>query len=113
MDKVQSNEFENEQEYDSYAREALYSSPKDFFLALNMAKGYQAAVQNLSRIPIEPPYVRVVLNDYMYNGYIGVISLEAIRQFLIKEGEIQTDMIDFDFDLIVALNVSLFTFSSW
>ena len=108
MARVQSNKFENEQEYDSYAREALYSDPKDFFLALNMAKDYQTAVGNLSRIPIEPPFVRVVLNDYMYNGYIGVISLEAIRQFLIKEGDIESDMKDFDFDLIVSLNVSLF-----
>ena len=108
MDRVQSNKFENEQEYDSYAREALYSNPKDFFLALNMAKDYQTAVRNLSRIPIEPPFVRVVLNDYMYNGYIGVISLEAIRQFLIKEGDIEGDMKDFDFDLIVSLNVSLY-----
>ena len=108
MDRVQSNKFENEQEYDSYAREALYSNPKDFFLALNMAKDYQTAVRNLSRIPIEPPFVRVVLNDYMYNGYIGVISLEAIRQFLIKEGDIESDMKDFDFDLIVSLNVSLY-----
>ena len=106
MDRVQSKEFENEQEYDSNAREALYSDPKDFFLALNMAKDYQTAVQNLSRIPIEPPYVRVVLNDYMYNGYIGVISLEAIKQFLIKEGNIESGMKDFDFDLIVSLNVS-------
>ena len=106
MDRVQSNEFENEQEYDSYAREALYSNPKDFFLALNMAKDYQTAVRNLSRIPIEPPFVRTILNDYTYNGYIAVVSLEEIRKLLVKEYEISNKEKDFTFELMIFLNVS-------
>ena len=71
-----------------------------------MATSFAFAAKNFSRIPIEPPYVRTVLNDYLYNGYIGVISLEAIRKLLVKEGDIEVTNMDFTFDFAIFLNVS-------
>ena len=106
MSKLHSGRFIEEETFDASVEEIFYTNPKDFILGLNMAGTYEAAVSNLSRIPIEPPYVRTVLNDFFYNGYIGVISLEAIRQFLIREGEITTNNMDFKFDLMLAINVS-------
>ena len=108
ISKLHSGGFEQEQQFDASIQELFYSEPKDFILGFNMAETYEATASNLSRIPIEPPYVRTVLNDFLYNGYIGVISLEAIRQFLIREGEIDINMMDFKFDLMVALNVGTF-----
>ena len=107
MSKLHSGEFAEEKMFDASVEEIFYTNPKDFILGLNMAGTYEATVSNLSRIPIEPPYVRTVLNDFLYNGYIGVISLEAIRQFLIREGEIESNTMDFKFDLMVAFNVNL------
>ena len=106
MSKLHSDEFAEEKIFDASVEEIFYTNPKDFILGLNMAGTYEATVSNLSRIPIEPPYVRTVLNDFLYNGYIGVISLEAIRQFLIREGEITINDINFKFDLMLAINVS-------
>ena len=106
MSKLQSGKFSEEETFNASVEEIFYTHPKDFILGLNMAGTYEGTVSNLSRIPIEPPYVRTVLNDFVYNGYIGVISLEAIRKFLIKEGEINANMMDFKFDLLLAINVS-------
>ena len=106
MSKLHSGKLSEEETFNASVEEIFYTQPKDFILGLNMAGTYEATVSNLSRIPIEPPYVRTVLNDFVYNGYIGVISLEAIRKFLIKEGEINANMMDFKFDLLLAINVS-------
>ena len=107
MSKLQSSGFMDEETFNASVEEIFYTNPKDFILGLNMARTYEATVSNLSRIPIEPPYVRTVLNDFLYNGYVGVISLEAIRQFLVKNGEVNDDMIDFKFNLLVAFNVKV------
>ena len=107
MSKLHSGKFLEEQTFNASVEEIFYTNPKDFILGLNMARTYEATASNLSRIPIEPPYVRTVLNDFLYNGYVGVISLEAIRQFLVKNGEVNDDMIDFKFNLLVAFNVKV------
>ena len=107
MAKLHSSGFKDEQTFNANVEEIFYTNPKDFILGLNMARTYEATASNLSRIPIEPPYVRTVLNDFLYNGYVGVISLEAIRQFLVKNGEVNDDMIDFKFNLLVAFNVKV------
>ena len=87
-------------------KETFYTDPKDFILALNMAEYYPDMIKNLTRIPVEPPYVKTVLNDYVYNGYVAVVSLEAIRDFLITEKQVNPDDKDFTFELILFLNVS-------
>ena len=86
--------------------ETFYTDPKDFILALNMDEYYPDMIKNLTRIPVEPPFVRTVLNDYVYNGYVAVVSLEAIKKYLITEKEVSPNDKDFTFELMIFLNVS-------
>ena len=99
-------EFKNESQYTSMESDTFNTNPKDFILAMNMAESWARTVKNISRIPIEPPFVRTILNDYTYNGYIAVISLEEIRKLLVKEYEISNQEKDFTFELMIFLNVS-------
>ena len=86
--------------------ETFYTDPKDFILALNMDEYYPDMIKNLTRIPVEPPFVRTVLNDYVYNGYVAVVSLETIKKYLITEKEVSPNDKDFTFELMIFLNVS-------
>ena len=86
--------------------ETFYTDPKDFIIALNMAEYYPDMIKNLTRIPVQPPFVRTVLNDYVYNGYVAVVSLEAIKNYLITEKEVSPKDKDFTFELMIFLNVS-------
>ena len=85
--------------------ETFYTNPRDFILALNMAEYYPNMIKNLTRIPVQPPFVRTVLNDYVYNGYVAVVSLEAIKNYLIAEKEVNPNDKDFTFELMIFLNV--------
>ena len=84
--------------------ETFYTNPRDFILALNMAEYYPNMIKNLTRIPVAP-YVRTVLNDFIYNGYVAVVSLEAIKNYLIAEKEVNPNDKDFTFELMIFLNV--------
>ena len=99
-------EFKNESQYTSMESDTFNTNPKDFILAMNMAESWARTIKNISRIPIEPPFVRTILNDYTYNGYIAVVSLEEIRKLLVKEYEISNQEKDFTFELMIFLNVS-------
>ena len=94
------------EDLNSMENETFYTDPKDFIIALNMAEYYPDMIKNLTRIPIQPPFVRTVLNDYVYNGYVAVVSLEAIKNYLIAEKEVNPNDKDFTFELIIFLNVS-------
>ena len=85
--------------------ETFYTNPRDFILALNMAEYYPNMIKNLTRIPVAPPYVRTILNDFIYNGYVAVVSLEAIKNYLIAEKEVNPNDKDFTFELMIFLNV--------
>ena len=85
--------------------ETFCTDPNDFILALNMAEYYPDMIKNLTRIPVQPPFVRTVLNDYVYNGYVAVVSLEAIKNYLITEKEVNPNDKDFTFELMILLNV--------
>ena len=101
-------EFKNESHYTSVESETFNTDPKDFILAMNMAESWTETTKNITRIPIEPPFVRTVLNDYTYNGYIAVVSLEEIRKFLVNENEVSNKEMDFTFELMIFLNVGNF-----
>ena len=107
MTKTENGDFEGENEYEDLVSEIFYKDPKDFILSLNMAKDYTSVMNNITRFSIEPPFVRTVLNDYIYQGFVAVISLEAIKNQLVQDGEMDIDHMGFSFEIVISLNVSL------
>ena len=107
MTKTENGDFEDENEYEDLVSEIFYKDPKDFILSLNMAKDYTSVMNNITRFSIEPPFVRTVLNDYIYQGFVAVISLEAIKNQLVQDGEMDIDHMGFSFEIVISLNVSL------
>ena len=106
MGKTEKHDFEDEKDYDEFVSKIFYDDPKDFILSLNMAKDYTLVMNNITRFPIEPPFARTVLNDYIYQGYVAVISLEAIKNQLVQDGEMDIDHMGFSFE-IVMMHVTL------
>ena len=88
--------------------EIFYNQPKDFILAMNIAPSYEEVIKNFTRIPIGPPYVRMVFSDYIYNGFCAVVSYRALNDFLIEKGEVNPTDMDFSFYHVIYLNVSNF-----
>ena len=108
--KVHDQGFKTEEDYDSNVNEVFYNDGKDFISALNIAETFEETIKNMSRIPIEPPYVRVVLNEFHFEGFRAVISLEALNNFLVQEKELKKEDKDFSFDLLMVLNVCTLLF---
>ena len=109
--KVHDQGFKNEEEYNSNVNEVFYNEAKNFISALNIAETFEKSIKNMSRIPIEPPYVRVVLNEFHFEGFRAVVSLKAMKNFLVQEKELTKDDKDFSFDLLMVLNVSTLLFN--
>ena len=71
-------------------------------LALNRAKS----------IPIKQPYVDSVLFDFAYNGYCAQIKFEALRAYMISQGDINENDIDSRFYALIWIQVSIFLSTS-
>ena len=99
------NDFDNETEFNALVDEVFYNKPKDFFHAFNIAPTYEEVVNNTVRIPVTDPYVRIVLVDYLYNGFCAMISYEALNQFMVEQGEVSANEKDFSFSNVFFLNV--------
>ena len=97
MAKIAINNFQNETEFNDIVDEVFYTKPEDFFLGFNMAPTYNEVGQNISRMPIADPYVKMVLVDYLYNGFCAVISYEAMTNLMIEQNEVESDQKDFSF----------------
>ena len=106
MAKIAINDFQNETEFNAIVDEVFYTKAEDFFLGFNMAPTYNEVGQNISRMPIADPYVKMVLVDYLYNGFCAVISYEAMTNLMIEQNEVESDQKDFSFYTSIFLNVS-------
>ena len=106
---IQRGIYTNEEDFNAQVDEIFFNQPKDFILAMNIAPSYEEVIKNFTRIPISPPYVRMVFSDYIYNGFCAVVSYNALNNFLIEKGEVNRTDMDFSFYHVVYLNVSNFT----
>ena len=113
MAKIATNDFQNETEFNAIVDEVFYTKPEDFFLGFNMAPTYNEVGQNISRMPIAGPYVKMVLVDYLYNGFCAVISYEAMTNLMIEQNEVESDQKDFSFYTSIFLNVSVYFSSTY
>ena len=110
MTKIALNAFQSETEFNVIVDKVFYTKPEDFFLGFNMAATSVEVGQNMSRMPIADPYVKIVLIDYLYNGFCALISYEAMTNLLIEQNEVRSDQKDFSFYTYIFLNVSICTF---
>ena len=108
LKKSQNGSFKNEEDFNAQVDDIFFNQPKDFILAMNMATTYEEVVKDVTRIPIGPPYVKIVLSDYIFNGYCAVVSYDSLYKYLIEQGEANADEHDFTFYHIIYFNVSDF-----
>ena len=65
-------------------------------------------VNEMGRMPVAEPYIKIVLVDFVYNGFCAMLSFKAMNQFLIDQGEANASENDFSDSLFIVLNVSCF-----
>ena len=65
-------------------------------------------VNDIGRMPVAEPYIKIVLVDFVYNGFCAMLSFKAMNQFLIDQGEANASENDFSYSLFIVLNVSCF-----
>ena len=102
MSKIQNNDFDTEEEFEALRNETFFTHPKDFILALGYGNDYAAAIENVTRIPIEEPYINVVLSDYIYSAFCAIVSFKELSVFLPEKEKYG----DFSFYFMLYLNVS-------
>ena len=94
--------------YDTEAEKAAYfSDPSDFLWDIAVATDdylHMYSDKNL-RWPLREPYVSMFLADYQFNGYCVEVSLESIRQEMIKSGKINGNDKDSRFTAALWLKV--------
>ena len=108
LKNIQNGSFINEGDFNAQVDDIFFNQPEDFILAMNIATTYEEVVKDVTRIPIGPPYVKIVLSDYIFNGYCAVVSYDSLNKFLIKQGEANANENDFTFYHIIYFNVSIF-----
>ena len=58
-------------------------------------------------MPIETPYVRMVMADYIYSGFCAVIDYKAVTDYLVRKGDIEPGTGDYTFYHILYLKVRI------
>ena len=58
-------------------------------------------------MPIESPYVRMVMADYIYSGFCAVIDYKAATDYLVRKGDIEPGTGDYTFYHIFYLKVCI------
>ena len=104
MSKIQNNDFDTEEQFEASLNETFFTDPKDYILGLTFANDYLSAIANVTRIPIKPPYVKVVLSDYIYSGFCAIVSFKKMSEFFLEKEKYG----DFTFYFISYLKIVYF-----
>ena len=91
-------------------KEAFYTEATDYLYQISVSPEFHTVMftNHSLRWPLEPPYVRMFVSEYQYNGYCIEISLEAIRKEKVKRGELEDTEVDTTFTTVLWLKVSLY-----
>ena len=100
--------YKNQSEFETLRKEVFYTKPEDFVKAISIAPTYDLALNRSKILPIKPPYVTSILIDFIYNGYCAKINLEALRSYMISQGDIKEDEIDSAFYALVYMKIVYF-----
>ena len=106
--KVQNGGVKEKEEFENLEKEIFYKDPKDILLKMAVGKSIPELFMNPTKYeyPLQAPFVKVFLGDYMYLGFCLEVSLEDIRQEWIQKGILDKKKIDISFDAAFWLRVS-------
>ena len=99
--------YQNQSEFDNLLTKVFYTKAKDFVYAIGIGSTYASALSRAKVVPIEPPFVKSVLVDVIYNGYCAQIQFQALRSFMISQGDIKENEADSAFYSILWIQVCL------
>ena len=87
--------------------ESIFTKPEEFVKAINIAPNYETLLEEdkIHRMPVGPPYTRMILSDLETVGFCVAISFKAMRQYIIDLGYADESEIDFDYYVLVQINV--------
>ena len=87
--------------------ESIFTKPEEFVKAINIAPNYETLLDEdkIHRMPVGPPYTRMILSDLETVGFCVAISFKAMRQYIIDLGYADVSEIDFDYYVLVQINV--------
>ena len=86
--------YKNQSEFDNLLKDVFYTEAKEFVYAIGIGSTYDLALRRAKVISVEAPYVKSVLVDVIYNGYCAQIQFEALRSFMISQGDIEKSEAD-------------------
>ena len=75
--------------------------------AIGIGSTYASALSRAKVVPIQPPFVKSVLVDVIYNGYCAQIQFQALRSFMISQGDIKENEADSAFYSLIWIQVCL------
>ena len=87
----------------------LCTKPKEIVYAISIGPTYSSALSRAKLIKIEPPYVESILVDLVYNGYCAKIHLQALKTFMISQGDISENDIHAKFYALIWIQVIILT----
>ena len=87
--------------------ESIFTKPEEFVKAINIAPDYETLLEEdkIHRMPVGPPYTRMILSDLETVGFCVAISFKAMRQYIIDQGYANESEVDFDYYVLVQINV--------
>ena len=99
--------FKSFEEQQKMKEESIFTKPEEFVKAINIAPNYETLLDEdkIHRMPVGPPYTRMILSDLETVGFCVAISFKAMRQYIIDLGYADESEIDFDYYVLVQINV--------
>ena len=87
--------------------DSIFTKPEEFVKTINIGNNYENLLDEdkIHRMPIGPPYTRMILSDLETVGFCVAISVKAMRQYLIDEGYADQSEVDSDYYVLVQINV--------
>ena len=108
LNKGLAKQFSSQDELMEMLEDTFYTKTNEIVIGLGISKDYASALKQAKAMPLQKPYIENVFGDLAYFGYCSVISLEALKTYMITKGDITDSDFDSPFNLVVWMQVSLY-----
>ena len=85
------------------------TKPEEIVYAISIGPTYSSALSRAKLIKIESPYVESILVDLVYNGYCAKIHLQALKSYMVSQGDISENDIHAKFYALIWIQVKILT----
>ena len=100
--------YENKEEFENLTNEVFFTKPEEIVYAISIGPTYSIALSRAKLIKIESPYVESMLVDLVYNGYCAKIHLQALKTYMVNQGDISENEIHAKFYALIWIQVILY-----